>query len=148
MNGPAFFNFCAAMIGLCGVYAIFYYAIASPYISMDALLQKIGRIAVGVVVAMAVVFAFSNLFFGGGGAGGVSAIGVIHFAVGVIILVLALAVATWFINWMFPGLEAGVKSLVLFIVGGIALIVILTIAADALFGGLGWGLNTRPLWVR
>lgn len=146
MNGPGLFAFFASIVGLCGVYSIFYYAIESPLIAMDGLLKTIGRIAVGVVVAMAIIFAFSALFFGGGAAVGVTPWGVIHFAVAVIILVIALAVFTFLLGFLFPGLKPDVRSMVLFIIGAVALIVILLVAADALFGGqLGWGLNRSLL---
>lgn len=145
MSGQSLMVFLASILGLCGVYAIFYTAVASPYLAMDATLQKIGRIAMGVVVGIAVILAFSALFFGGaGGMVGVSSVGVIHFAIGMIILMVALAVAVWLLGFFFPDLQGNNKNLVMFIIGAIALIVILLIAVDALFGGLGWGLN-RPL---
>jgi hypothetical protein len=135
MTGSALFDFLIACIVLVAVVALFF--IAMDRIAPDATFAKIAKIAVGVVALIAFLGAIRGIFFGGGGS--MPAIGggqLIEFAVGLIVIL----VVVW-ICYMVVDFFGFMATEVKYVVGAIALIILLLLAGRALFGG---GLGIMP----
>ncbi len=131
----AFFSFLITLVGLVIIVGMIFLAL--DRIAKDEFLKKIGKLAVGGCAFLVLLFSARATFFGGGGAGAVSPVAIIEFAIGVIILVamfylLDLAVDRWAKDY------AVVLNYVLSIV---MLVILLYLAEQALFGG-GLGLMT------
>lgn len=146
MTGSGLMNFLIACIGLCGIYAIFHVGI--DFIpSMDERLKKIGRIVIGVVLLIAFLYAVSAVLFGGGGTIAITPMGIISFAIGMLVLLCVLYIITLGVNYFGADLAAELRSAILLVVGVIGLIAILLLAGSVLFGG-GTSLfsPSHPLW--
>lgn len=149
MSGSGLMQFLIVTIGLCGIYAIFHIGI--DFIpSMDERLKKIGRVVIGVVLCIAFLMAVSAVLFGGGGMSSITPLGIIQFAIGMLVLLAVLYVITWAISYF--GADVPFKEPILFIVGVIGLIAILLLAGAVLFGGgslahLG-NINNVPIFAR
>lgn len=134
MSGSGLMSFLIVCIGLVGIYAIFHVGI--DFIpSMDERLKKIGRIVIGVVLLIAFLMAVSAVLFGGGGMASITPLGIIQFAIGMLVLLAVLYIITLGVNYFGADLPPPLKEAILFIVGVIGLIVILLLAGAVLFGG-------------
>ncbi len=129
MTGSALFDFLIACVVLLGAVYLFFYAIEG--MSPNALFTKIAKLAVGIAALVAFLFAVKAVLFGGVGAMAVSPIGIIYFAVGVIVVLIVLFVIKLVVTKIAP---AEFTEPVLFVVGGICLIALLILAANVLFG--------------
>jgi hypothetical protein len=118
------------VILLVAIVAIFFLTIEK--IVRDPLLQKIGKIVVGVIALIYVITAAWGALFGGGGGGLPHADGraLIYFAIGLLVIiavVFLLNMLIAFFGFMVAELQ--------YILSIVALIAILVVAAGALFGG-------------
>lgn len=140
--GGAFINFLIAIVGLAIIVGMIFLAL--DRIAKDDFLKQIGKIAVGGCAVIILLLDLKATFFGGGGAGSISPMALIEFAIGVIVLIavfflIDMAVAKWLPQW---------ASVINYVLSVLMLILLLVLAEQALFGGgLGIvsGQNFRPL---
>ena len=128
MTGSALFDFLIACVVLAGAVYLFFYAIEG--MSPNELFTKIARVAVGVAALVAFLFAVKAVLFGGTGLT-VSPVGIIYFAIGIIVVLVVLYVVKLMVGKLLP---AEFAEPVLFIVGAICLIALLVLAGNVLFG--------------
>ncbi len=106
------------------------------YVIGDERFKKIARLALGGVIALAFLFAIGALFGFGTGAFAISPLGIIYFAIGVIVLLVAWRLILLAVDAMigfFPPLAA-YKDTIIFVISAVMLILFLLLAADLLFG--------------
>jgi hypothetical protein len=141
MTGSALFDFLIAIVVLGGAVLLFMTAIDG--ISPSALFTKIAKTAVGIAALVAFLFPIKGVFFGGGGSGiATSPLGIIYFAIGLLVVLVVLYLVKLVLGWFCP---AEFTEPVLFVVGAIALIALLALAATTLFGGTPMVMGGRPL---
>jgi hypothetical protein len=135
MTGSALMDFLIAVVGLCIVIYLIFLAI--DYISPDERFKQFARYAVGGAALLVFLVAIKGVLFGAGSAGmSVSPVGVIEFAIGLIVVMVVLFIIYMVIDRLAPAeLAVPVK----YVIGAIALIAILILAERVLFGG-GLGL--------
>jgi hypothetical protein len=142
MTGSALMDFLIAIIGLCGVVYLVFMAI--DFIAPDETFKKIARFAVGFVALIVFLMAIKGVFFGGGGGlASFSGVAMIEFAVALIVLMVVVFIVYRVIDFFATPFSVEIK----YVVGAIALIVLLLAAEKALFGG-GLGLanlNLHPI---
>ncbi len=141
MTGSALFDFFIAIVALCGAGLLF--AVAIDGIAPNPLFAKIAKIAVGVAVIIALLFAIRGVLFAGGGGGlVVSPLGVLYFAIGIIIVLVVLYLVRMAVSYFAPQFVEPI----MYVVGAIALIALLGLAATTLFeGGQMLGASGRRL---
>src|SRR5712671_79540 len=137
MTGSALVDFLIAVVGLCIiVYLIF---LAIDFLSPDDRFRMFGRYAVGGAALLIFLFAIKGVLFGGGSGAGVAVtpIGIIEFAIGLIVVMVVIYIIYIVIDRLAPpDLAVPVK----YVIGAIALIAILVLAERVLLGGGGIGL--------
>lgn len=132
--GAGLMDFVIAIVGLGLILGLFFFAI--DYISPDERFKKIGKWAIGGVALLVLLVSIKGVLFGGGGAVGVNPQSLIEFAIGLIVVLLVLFIVYAIIDYFAP---EPFKIPVKYIIGGIALIALLVMAGQALFGsGLGF----------
>lgn len=135
MTGSGLIDFLIGLIVLCAAVAMIYRAI--PFISPDPTFTQIAYWAVGVVALIALLKVVSALLFGGGSGGThMDGLGLIYFAIGLIVLLVFIYLIYMAIDAIAPAFATPAK----YVVGALALIALLLLAAQVLFGG-GVGLN-------
>src|ERR1700689_2885744 len=134
MTGSGLFDFLIAIVELIIVGAIIFAGL--DFIVTDERFKKIARLAIGGVLVLAFLFAIKAVLFGGGGAFAISPVGILYFAIGVIVLLCVwylINLALDFMATFFPPIGAFMVA-IKFVVSAIMLIVLLLLAADLLFG--------------
>jgi len=140
MTGSALMDFFIAVVGLCAIVYLIYLAL--DFIAPDERFKQIGRFAVGVVALLAFLVAIKNVLFGGsGGLAGMSPVGIIDFAIGLIVVMVVLYIIYMAVDFIAP---ANFAVPLKYVIGAIAMIAILVIAERALFGG-GLGISSNFL---
>lgn len=131
MTGSALIDFLIAIVGLCiVVYLIF---LALDFIAPDEKFKQIARYAVGGAALLIFLVAIKGVLFGGGGGIlGASPVGVIEFAIGLIVVMVVLYLVYMVIDYIAP---EPLKVPVKYVIGAIALIAILILAERVLMGG-------------
>lgn len=130
MTGSALMDFLIAVVGLCIiVYLIF---LALDFIAPDERFKQVGRYAVGGAALLVFLLAVKGVLFGGGGGLSVSPVGVIEFAIGLIVVMVVLFIIYMVLDRLAP---AELVTPVKYVIGAIALIAILILAERVLFGG-------------
>ena len=134
MTGAALFDFFIEIFELVIVGAIIFAGL--DFVATDERFKKIARLALGGVLVLAFLFAVKGVLFGGAGSFAISPVGILYFAIGVIVLLvvwyLVLLAIDLMVKW-FPPMAAWVEALK-FVVSAVILIVLLLLAADLLFG--------------
>jgi hypothetical protein len=133
--GSALIDFLITLIGLIFVGAIIFMAI--DFISTDERFKKIGKFAVGGIIVILFLFAIKGVLFGGGGAGLITPLGMLYFAISVIVILVVWFIIDWFLGWVggfFPPIGQ-FMAVIKFVVAACVLIAILVAAADLLVGG-------------
>jgi hypothetical protein len=139
MTGSALMDFLIAVICLCAIVGLIFYAV--NYIAADETFRKIARLAVGVVALVAFLVAVKGVLFGGGGALAITPVNMIEFAIGLIVIMVVVFIIYYAIDFFKTPFSVPAK----YVVGAIALIALLIIAEKALFGGgLGMGNVFQP----
>ena len=142
--GSALIDFLITLIGLVFIGAIIFMAI--DFISTDDRFKKIGKFAVGGILVILFLLAIKGVLFGGGAAAILSPLGMVYFAISVIVILVVWFIINWFLGWVggfFPPIGQFMQ-VIKFVVGAVVLIAILVAAADLLLGGgtiLGSGLG-------
>lgn len=139
MTGSALFALVITIIVIFAVVAMLYLAL--PKISPDETFTQIGKIGIGVIALILLLRACWAVLFGGGGATGISETGLIHFAVGLIGVLIVIFLIYMAVDYLIPQFSTPVK----YVVGGVALIAILLLAETVLLGGGFPGLKRAGL---
>lgn len=135
MSGSGLLGFSISIIVLFGVGAIFFLTI--DRVAKDAFLATIAKIAVGCLFLIAFIMAVANVLGFGGGAFSTSPMGVIIFAIGVLILVAVLYLVDLVLDWIGKnmGIAGEVVTVIKFIISVMALVALLYLAGNALLSG-------------
>jgi hypothetical protein len=133
MSGSGFVQFLVNVIAILAAGGIFFVSI--DRVAPDAFFSKIAKIAIGAMLLIALVVTVAAIF---GLAGGVaiSPLGVVYFAIAVIIAVVVLYLINLVIDWIAGQMAAssGWVVPVKYVLGALVLIGLLVAAADLLFG--------------
>jgi hypothetical protein len=132
MTGSGLVGFVINIIAILAAGGIFFVSIDK--VAPDAFFAKIAKIAIGALLLIALVVAVAAVF---GLAGGVtvSPLGVVWFAVAVIVAVVILYIINLVIDWIGTNMGGGPWVVpVKYVLGAVVLIGLLVAAADFLFG--------------
>jgi hypothetical protein len=132
MSGSGLVQFIVNIIALLAAGAIFFVSIDK--VAVDAFFAKVAKIAIGALLLIALVIAVAAVF---GLAGGItiSPVGVVWFAVAVIVAVVILYILNLVLDWIATQMGDGVWVMpVKYVLGAIVLIGLLLAAANMLFG--------------
>lgn len=132
MSGSGLVQFLINIIALLGAGAIFFISIDK--VAPDAFFAKIAKIAVGVLLLIALIVTIAAVF---GLAGGptIAASGIIYFAIAVIVCVVLLYVINLIVDWIAANMGLGpMASIIKYVLGAIVLIGLLLAAANMFFG--------------
>jgi hypothetical protein len=136
MSGSGLVQFLINIIALLAAGGIFFVSIDK--VSPDEFFAKIAKIAIGALLLIALIVVVAAVF---GLAGGltVSPLGVVWFAVAVIIAVVVLYVINLIVDWIATNMGIGaIAGVIKYVLGAIVLIALLLAAANLLFGvGIG-----------
>ena len=140
MTGAGLWNFLITIVGLIIIGVVIFTAM--DFVVTDERFKKIAKMAVGGVLVLALLYAIGGVLGFGGGGAAITPLGLIYFAVGVIVLLVVWYLITkcfdMAVGW-FPPLGP-LKDIIMFVVSAIMLIVLLLMAANLLFGAaLGVG---------
>jgi hypothetical protein len=132
MSGSGLVQFVVNLIALLAAGAIFFLAIDK--VAPDAFFARIAKIAIGALLLIALVLTIAAVF---GLATGVtiSPLGVVWFAVAVIVAIVVLFIINLVIDWIAGQMGGGPWLVpVKYVLGAIVLIGLLLVAADSMFG--------------
>jgi hypothetical protein len=132
MSGSGLVQFVVNIIAILAAGGIFFVSIDK--VAPDAFFAKVAKIAIGALLLIALVVTVAAVF---GLAGGVtvSPLGIVWFAVAVIVAVVILYIINLVIDWIAGQMGGGPWSVpVKYILGAIVLIGLLIAAANMLFG--------------
>jgi hypothetical protein len=132
MSGAGLVQFLVNIIALLAAGAIFFVSIDK--VAPDAFFAKVAKIAVGALLLIALIVTVAAVF---GLASGVtvSPLGVVFFAVAVIVAIVVLYIINLVIDWIGTQMGDGVWVVpVRYVLGAIVLIGLLIAAANMLFG--------------
>lgn len=149
MTGSALFDFVISIILLLATGFVFFLII--DRIATDATLNKIAKIAIGVVLLVVFLFACKAVLFGGGAALHLDPHGFLYFCIGIIVILVVLLIIEAVLNWIAGQMGVGgeIVTMVKYVIFALALIAMLVLADKTLLGGsytgfLG-GLDTSRL---
>lgn len=149
MTGSALFDFVISIILLLATGFVFFLII--DRIATDPTLNKIAKIAIGVVLLVVFLFACKAVLFGGAGALRLDPHGFLYFCIGIIVILVVLLIIEAVLNWIAASMGIGGEliTMVKYVIFAIALIAMLVLADRTLLGGsyssfLG-GMDTRQL---
>jgi len=131
MTGSALMDFLIAVVGLCILVGLIF--IALDRISPDASFKQIGRYAVGGAALLIFLVALKGVLFGGGSAMGISPVGVIEFAIGLLVVLVVIFLVFIAIDRFAP---ADLAVMAKYVIGALALIAILVLAERVMTGGV------------
>jgi len=132
MSGSGLVNFIINLIALLAAGGIFFLAIDK--VAPDPFFGKIAKIAIGALLLIAVVLILAAVFGLGGGAA-ISPLGVVWFAVAVIVAIVVLFIINLVLDWIATNMGGGPWVVpVKYVLGAIVLIALLIAAANTLFG--------------
>jgi hypothetical protein len=132
MSGSGLVQFVVNIIAILAAGGIFFVSIDK--VAPDPFFAKIAKIAIGALLLIALVVTVAAVF---GFAGGVSVspLGIVWFAVAVIIAVVVLYLINLVVDWIASQMGGGPWSVpVKYVLGAIVLIGLLVAAANLLFG--------------
>jgi hypothetical protein len=153
MNLAGFLDFIINVVGLIIVVTLIFLALEQPGMAPDEMIKKIARYAVGGAACLAFIVYCAAVFGGVGGGAAVmhaTPASIIEFAIGLILLIVVVKIVGMAVTMFAP---ANLASILLFIVGAVAIVVVLILAEKALFaGGLGlipnfggFGVHQQPV---
>jgi hypothetical protein len=132
MSGSGLVQFLINIIAILAAGGIFFVSIDK--VAPDPFFAKIAKIAIGAMLLIAVIITIAAVF---GLAAGVtvSPLGVVWFAVAVIVAVVVLFVLNMIVDWIASNMGFGTLStMIKYVLGAIVLIALLIAAANLLFG--------------
>jgi hypothetical protein len=126
-------QFVVNIIALLAAGAIFFISI--DRVAPDAFFAKIAKIAVGALLLIALVISVASAFGLAGGVVAISPLGIIYFAIAVIVAVVVLFVVNLIVDWIATHMGGGGWVVaVKYVLAAIVLIGLLVAAANMLFG--------------
>jgi len=132
MTGSGLIQFLINIIALAAAGGIFFIAIDK--VAPDAFFARIAKIAIGALLLIAVIFTIAAVFGLSAGVT-ISPLGVVWFAVAVIVAVVVLYIINLMIDWIGGQMGSGPWVVpVKYVLGAIVLIGLLGAAANLLFG--------------
>ena len=149
MTGSALFDFIIAIISLIGAGVLVFLGI--DFIAPDERFKRIAKVAVGIAFLILFLFAIKAVLFGGGGAGSVTPAGIIEFAISLIVLLVVVYLLNMALEYFAGALGEPIILSIRYVIGALALIVILVAAERVILGGglgfikFGAGTDGRPL---
>jgi hypothetical protein len=132
MSGSGLVQFLINIIALLAAGGIFFISIDK--VAPDPFFSKVAKIAIGALLLIALIVTIAAVF---GLAGGVtvSPLGIVWFAVAVIVAVVVLYVINLIVDWIGGQMGGGPwTGVVKYVLGAIVLIGLLVAAANLLFG--------------
>jgi hypothetical protein len=132
MSGSGLITFIVNIIALLAAGGIFFISI--DRVAPDEFFGRVAKIAIGALLLIALVVTIAAVF---GLAGGVtvSPLGVVWFAVAVIVAVVILFVINMIVDWLGTNMGmAHLSAIIKYVLGAIVLIGLLIAAANLLFG--------------
>ena len=132
MSGSGLVQFIVNIVALLAAGAIFFISIDK--VAPDEFFAKIAKIAIGALLLIALIVTIAAVF---GLAGGVtiSPVGIVWFAVAVIVAVVILYVINLVVDWLTSHMGFGhLAAIIKYVLGAIVLIGLLVAAANLLFG--------------
>lgn len=141
MSGSGLVQFLINVIALLAAGGIFFVAIDK--VAPDPFFSRIAKIAIGALLLIALVVTIAAVFGLAGGAA-ISPIGVVWFAVAVIVAVVILYVINLVLDWIAGNMGGGPwVTPVKYVLGAIVLIGLLVAAANTMFGYRIGGIDMR-----
>jgi hypothetical protein len=143
MSGSGLIQFVINVIALLAAGGIFFVSI--DRVAPDAFFAKIAKIAIGALLLIALVITLAAVFGLAGSGVTVSPLGVVWFAVAVIVAVVILYIVNLVIDYIGREMGGPWVTPVKYVLGAIVLIGLLIAAANTLFGvGIGAGALRLP----
>lgn len=133
MTGSGLFDFVITLIVLIAAGVMFFLVIdrAAP----DSTMNRVAKIAVGVVFAVLILLMIKGLLFGGAGAAALSAGSLIGFAIGIIIILVVLYILDIAIGFIASLIGEQLAQIVKVVVFAIILIALLVLVDKTMMGG-------------
>jgi hypothetical protein len=142
MSGSGLVQFIVNIIALLAAGGIFFISIDK--VAPDEFFARIAKIAIGALLLIALIVTIAAVFGLAGAGVTVSPLGIIWFAVAVIIAVVVLFVINILVDWIASQMGIGnLAAIIKYVLGAIVLIGLLVAAANLLFGYKVGGLNMR-----
>ncbi len=140
MSGSGLVSFIVNIIAILAAGGIFFVSI--DRVAPDPFFAKIAKIAIGALLLIALVVTLAAVFGLAGGAT-VSPLGIVWFAVAVIIAVVVLYIINLCVDWIGGQMGGGGwVAPVKYVLGAIVLIGLIIAAANLIFGaGIGGGMR-------
>jgi hypothetical protein len=137
MSGSGLVQFLINIIALLAAGGIFFVSIDK--VAPDEFFAKIAKIAIGALLLIAFIVTIAAVFGLAGAGATVSPLGIIWFAVAVIVAVVVLYVINLIVDWIATNMGIGpIAGVIKYVLGAIVLIALLIAAANLLFGvGVG-----------
>jgi hypothetical protein len=137
MSGSGLVTFLVNIIALLAAGGIFFVSIDK--VAPDEFFAKIAKIAIGALLLIAFIVTIAAVFGLAGAGVAVSPLGIVWFAVAVIVAVVVLYVINLIVDWIATNMGIGaIAGVIKYVLGAIVLIALLVAAANLLFGvGLG-----------
>ena len=133
MSGSGLWQFLIVCVELILIGAMIFLGIDFVIVAQDAF-KRIAKLAVGGALLLYFLFAVGAVLGLGGGtaAAALSPTALLKLAIGIIVLFVVVYIINLVVDWWAP---APVKEIIKIVVGAIAIVIMLIIAADALSGG-------------
>jgi hypothetical protein len=133
MSGSGLVQFIVNIIALLAAGGIFFISIDK--VAPDEFFAKIAKIAVGALLLIAIVVTIAAVFGLGGGGIAIAPLGIVWFAIAVIVAVVILYIINLVVDWIGGQMGGGPwVPVVKYVFGAIVLIGLLAAAAELLFG--------------
>jgi hypothetical protein len=144
LTGSALMDFLISIILLIATGFIFFLVI--DRLAPDPILNKIGKVAVGVVLLIVFLLAIKAVLFGGGAGAALAPAGFIWFCIGVIVILVVMFIIASVLDWLAAsmGIGAPIVQIVKYVIFAVALIALLVIADKTLMGGSYTGAFNSP----
>jgi hypothetical protein len=140
MSGSGLVQFLVNIIALLAAGGIFFISIDK--VAPDAFFAKVAKIAIGALLLIALIITIAAVFGLAGAGVAVSPLGIIWFAIAVIVAVVVLYVINLIVDWIVSNMGgAPLAPIVKYVLGAIVLIALLIAAANLLFGYKVGGLH-------
>jgi hypothetical protein len=133
MTGSGLVQFLINIIALLAAGGIFFVSIDK--IAPDEFFAKIAKIAIGALLLIALIITIAAVFGLAGAGVTVSPLGILWFAIAVIVAVVVLYVINLIVDWIAANMGIGpIAGIIKYVLGAIVLIALLVAAANLLFG--------------
>jgi hypothetical protein len=133
MTGSGLVQFLINIIALLAAGGIFFVSIDK--IAPDEFFAKIAKIAIGALLLIAFIVTIAAVFGLAGAGVTVSPLGILWFAIAVIVAVVVLYVINLIVDWIAANMGIGpIAGIIKYVLGAIVLIALLVAAANLLFG--------------